>query len=101
MSDLLLETPRLTLRLMESSDLDDLLMIFGDAKVMASFDAEPFNREQMEYWLQRNLAPKEYYGYGLFSVVLKSNQTLIGDCGLEHMEMGGRISHRTWLRFPE
>jgi RimJ/RimL family protein N-acetyltransferase len=68
MSDLLIETPRLTMRLMELSDLDDLLKIFGDAKVMASFDTEPFNNKQMEYWVQRNLAHQDTYGYGLFSV---------------------------------
>ena len=88
-SNLPIETLRLTLRLMELSDLDDLLHIFGDPKVMASFDAEPFNREQMERWLQRNLAHQKTYGYGLFSVILKSDHTLIGDCGLEHMEIGG------------
>jgi RimJ/RimL family protein N-acetyltransferase len=31
-----LDTPRLRLRLMEATDLDDLLKIFGDPKVMAS-----------------------------------------------------------------
>lgn len=89
MSDPHIETPRLNLRLMELSDLDDLLKIFGDAKVMASFDAQPFNREQMKHWVQRNLDHQDTYGYGLFSVILKSNKTLIGDCGLEQMEMGG------------
>lgn len=46
MSDLQLETPRLCLRLMRSPDLDDLLKIFGDPKVMASLCRATFNREQ-------------------------------------------------------
>ena len=92
MSNPHLETPRLTLRLMEMSDLDDLLKIFGDAKVMASFNAEPFTREQMEHWVQRNLAHQETYGYGLFSVILKPNQVLIGDCGFEVMEIEGETA---------
>ena len=91
MSDLHIETPRLYLRLMELSDLDDLLKIFGDPKVMASFDTEPFNREQMGHWVQRNLAHQESYEYGLFSVMLKSKEMLIGDCGLERMEVGGEF----------
>ena len=89
MSDLQLETPRLTLRLMRSADLDDLLRIFGDPKVMASFGAAPFKRQQMESWLGRNIEHQNQHGYGLFSVLLKSNRLLIGDCGLEHMVVGG------------
>jgi len=84
-----LETPRLLLRLMQPSDLDNLLKIFGDTKVMDSFHEQPFTREQMQRWLQRNLAHQEEFGYGLFSVILKSENLLIGDCGLEHMDVEG------------
>ena len=89
MSGVQIETPRLYLRLMELSDLDDLLKIFGDPKVMASFNTVPFNREQMENWVQRNIEHQNAHGYGLFSVILKSEGILIGDCGLEHMELEG------------
>jgi ribosomal-protein-alanine N-acetyltransferase len=89
MSDLQLETPRLCLRLMRSSDLDDLLKIFGDPVVMASFGGATFNREQMERWMQRNIEHQNLRGYGLFSVILKSEELLIGDCGLEHMIVDG------------
>jgi len=90
--ELHLETPRLNLRMMKLSDLDDLLKIFGDPKVMASFNTNPFEREQMEGWVQRNLAHQEKHGYGLFSVILKSNDILIGNCGLEHMEVDGELA---------
>jgi len=53
--NLQLETKRLFLRPMLATDLDDLLLIFTDSKVMASFGIELFTREQMEHWLQRNL----------------------------------------------
>ena len=88
-TDLHLETPRLHLRLMRASDVDDLLFIFGDPKVMASFGMAAFDRDQMARWTQRNLDHQERYGYGLFSVVSKSDRLLIGDCGLEHMEVDG------------
>ena len=88
MNEPLLETPRLILRLMEPSDLDDLLTIFADPKVMLSFDAAPFTREQMKQWQARNLEHQQANGYGLFSVILKSEEILIGNCGLEHMELG-------------
>jgi len=89
MSALQLETPRLCLRLMQSSDIDDLLKIFGDPKVMASFGGVTFNREQMERWMRRNIEHQNLYGYGLFSVILKSAGLLIGDCGLEHIKVDG------------
>jgi RimJ/RimL family protein N-acetyltransferase len=88
-SDLQIDTTRLCLRLMQSSDLYDLLKIFGDVKVMASFGGDIFNREQMERWMQRNIEHQNLHGYGLFSVFLKSEGLLIGDCGLEHMEVDG------------
>lgn len=89
MSNLQLETQRLRLRLMQPSDLDNLLKIFADPKVMASFGGATFNREQMERWIQGNIEHQDRYGYGLFSVILKSEKLLIGDCGLEHMEIDG------------
>ncbi|MFO8036636.1 MAG: GNAT family N-acetyltransferase [Anaerolineales bacterium] len=89
MRDPRIETARLTLRLMEPADVDPLLKIFGDPKVMKAFDEEPFTPEQMKRWLDRNLQHQKEYGYGLFSVILKSEGVLIGDCGLEHMEVDG------------
>lgn len=87
-----LETARLLLRPMQSADFDGLFCIFTDPKVMAMFDSAPFNRQQMAGWLQRNLDHQAEHGYGLYSVILKANGTLIGDCGLEVMEDGGMLT---------
>ena len=84
-----LETKRLFLRPMLQTDLDALLLIFTDSKVMASFNHPPFTHEQMQRWLQRNLDHQQTFGYGLFSVILKETGELIGDCGLEQMEDQG------------
>jgi ribosomal-protein-alanine N-acetyltransferase len=84
-----LETERLVLRSMVADDLERLLGIFGDAAVMAAFDEEPFNREQVRRWLERNLDHQRRHGYGLFAVCLKDDGRLIGDCGLELMEVAG------------
>jgi ribosomal-protein-alanine N-acetyltransferase len=81
-----LETKRLLLRPMLPSDFDALLLIFIDPKVMDAFSHPPFTHEQMQRWLQRNLDHQNEYGYGLFSVILKENGELIGDCGLEQMD---------------
>jgi ribosomal-protein-alanine N-acetyltransferase len=80
----MIETDRLILRLMNEDDIDDMLKIFTDKNVMKSFDLQSFSRGQMKNWVDRNLNHQYKYGYGLFSVILKFNQELIGDCGLEH-----------------
>ncbi len=85
-----IDTPRLLLRPMVAADFDALLGIFGDPKVMAAFSEEPFTHEQMRYWLERNLRHQDEFGYGLFSVIRKADGLLIGDCGLEQMDVEGR-----------
>ncbi|MCA9981948.1 MAG: GNAT family N-acetyltransferase [Anaerolineales bacterium] len=84
-----METPRLLLRPMQATDLEDLLRIFSDPKVMAAFNSTPFDPQQMAQWLQRNLDHQTRHGYGLFSVILKANEELIGDCGLALMVVDG------------
>ena len=84
-----LETERLILRTMLETDFDALHLIFTDHNVMAAFQHDPFTREQMQGWLQRNLDHQQQYGYGLFSILLKQTGEFIGDCGLEQMESEG------------
>jgi ribosomal-protein-alanine N-acetyltransferase len=85
----MIETKRLVLRKMAREDLDDLLLIFTDPKVMASFGGGLFDREKMEKWVKHNLDHQDRYGYGIFSVILKENNELVGALGLHHMEVDG------------
>lgn len=84
-----IHTARLLLRPMRADDADGLLAVFGDPKVMDAFASAPFDRAQMRRWVQRNLDHQERHGYGLFTVILSANGSIIGDCGLEHLEVGG------------
>jgi RimJ/RimL family protein N-acetyltransferase len=86
----MIETNRLILRMMREENFADLLRIFTDKKVLKSFNLESFSQQQMQNWMDRNLNHQKKYGYGLYSVFLKSNQELIGDCGLEHTEFEGK-----------
>ncbi len=88
----MIETARLLLRPMRAEDVDDLLHIFADPKVMVSFGDILFDRQQMEQWVRRNLDHQGQYGYGLFSVILKANGLLIGNCGLENMDEGDIVA---------
>jgi len=85
----ILQTERLVLRPMVADDLEALECIFGEPTVMAAFGERPLSREQVQRWLSRNLAHQTEHGYGLFAVCLKSDSRLIGDCGLELMEVDG------------
>ena len=71
--DPLIETARPFLRPIRTDDVDDLLGICSDPRVMAPFGGVLFDRRQMERWVQRNLDHQARYCYGLFSVVLKAN----------------------------
>jgi len=76
---------------MAITDIDAMLRIFTDPSVVASFGIPPFERHQMKQWVQRNLSHQNEFGYGLFSVILKHNNLLIGDCGLEHRVIDGEM----------
>ena len=76
-----LETERLLLRDMAFSDMDELLHVFGDAENMR-FYPKLFDRERMQEWIEWNLRNYDQYGFGLWAVVLKQTNEVIGDCGL-------------------
>lgn len=86
----MLETERLSLRPMRAEDADALLAIFADPVAMAAFGGVLFERPQMDRWVRRNLDHQARYGYGLFSVVHKASGLLIGDCGIEQIELDGQ-----------
>jgi [ribosomal protein S5]-alanine N-acetyltransferase len=89
-----LETPRLVLREMRADDATALLKVFSDPRVMASFPGTmPFDAKRMEAWTGRNLRHQSEHGYGLFSVLHQTDGILIGDCGLERMEIGVELGY--------
>jgi RimJ/RimL family protein N-acetyltransferase len=85
----MIETDRLLLRPMREDDVEALLGVFGDPRVMAAFESQPFDLPRMERWVRRNLEHQEKYGYGLFTVILRETGQPIGDCGYEWMEFEG------------
>ncbi|HEY7463766.1 MAG TPA: GNAT family N-acetyltransferase [Candidatus Limnocylindria bacterium] len=87
MTDLL--TPRLRLRPMRAEDAQPLFALFGDASFMAAFDSPPFGMQQMDRWVARNLEHQRQHGYGLYTIELRETDEVIGDCGLEHMDLDG------------
>ena len=101
----ILETSRLYLREMSQSDYPALCKIMQDEETMYAYEGE-FSDEEVQEWIERqNLRYKEY-GFGLWAVVLKENDEMIGQCGLtmqpwkeqEVLEVGYLFQRMYWHR---
>ena len=75
------ETERLVLRPLTRRDVDALHAVLGDPETMTYYP-HPFSFEETEKWIEWSLGSYEQHGHGLFAVVLKETDELIGDCGL-------------------
>lgn len=103
MSDMILQTERLYLREMTQSDFPLLCKHLQDAEVMYAYE-HPFSDNEVQEWLERQLDHYKAYGFGLWAVILKDNDELIGQCGLtmqcceesEVLEVGYLFDKRYW-----
>lgn len=85
----ILETERLYLREMEQSDYASLCKIMQDEETMYAYNGTYSGSETQE-WLDRQLSRYEKYGFGLWAVVLKGTEEMIGQCGLTMQDWNGR-----------
>lgn len=85
---MILETKRLTMREMTPDDLDDLFEVFSDPETMR-FYLKPFDRQMTQTWIERNIQRYRLDGFGLWGLILKDSEKLIGDCGLVVQEVDG------------
>ena len=99
----IIETPRLLLREMTAADRPDLCMILQDKEVMYAYNG-PFSDEEVNGWLERQTGRYREWGYGLWAVVLKQTEEMIGQCGVtrqlwngeEMLEVGYLFRHSHW-----
>ncbi|MHB8542144.1 MAG: GNAT family N-acetyltransferase [Candidatus Acidiferrales bacterium] len=82
------ETERLVLRHMVAGDLDALLTVLGDAKTMKYYPSA-FQRDEVTRWIEWCVESYEENGYGLYAMVLKKTNAVIGDCGHARQEVDG------------
>ena len=80
---MMLETPRLILREMTQADYPALSAILQDPQVMYAYNGA-FSDAETREWLDRQLARYDEYGhrFGLWAVVLRETDDMIGQCGL-------------------
>lgn len=85
---MILETERLILREMSQVDFQDLCKILQDDDVMYAYEGA-FSNEEVQEWLDRQIERYKEYGFGLWAVILKETNELIGQCGLTMQDYNG------------
>lgn len=76
-----LETERLVLRKPELGDQDGYALIWGDPEVMRFLGGQPLPPERVPEAIERMLRQWDRHGLGLFSVLRKEDQRLVGRVG--------------------
>lgn len=86
---MILETDRLCFREMEQSDFAALCEILQDETVMYAYE-HAFTDEEVMDWLHRQRQRYQQYGFGLWAVILKENDQMIGQCGITMQDYQGK-----------
>jgi [ribosomal protein S5]-alanine N-acetyltransferase len=100
----IVETSRLTLRYITARDAEALMPILGDAEVMQYSIIGVHSKKQIKQFIEQRLISYLEYGFGLYAVVHKQNQELIGYCGFfiqsieqqKEVEVGYRLAKKYW-----
>jgi RimJ/RimL family protein N-acetyltransferase len=88
----IIETPRLFLRRFQASDVDHLHAVFGDLRVMRHLGAEAgslLSSEETLATIRKYESFWEKNGFGMFAVVHKEQQQLIGCSGFRFFRGSG------------
>lgn len=100
---MILETKRLYLREMNQADFTSLCRILKDEETMYAYEGA-FNDTEVQEWLDRQFMRYKKWGFGLWAVVLKETEEMIGQCGLtmqpwkdsEQLEIGYLFERSHW-----
>ncbi len=79
--DFYLDTPRLFLRELHAGDYPAVAAILGDIEVMYAWE-HAFSGEEIQAWLDKNIARYARDGFSFWAVVEKDSGRLAGVCGL-------------------
>lgn len=102
--DMILETPRLVIRRLSSSDVKSLKPILGDSEVMKYSLKGALNEEGIKEYIDKILSHYDRHGYGLWGIVQKGTDELIGIAGLIYQiledspftELAYRLARKHW-----
>lgn len=99
----ILETERLYLREMNQSDFGSLCRILQDEETMYAYEGA-FSDAEVQEWLDRQISRYQKWNFGLWAVILKETDEMIGQCGLtmqpwkaeEVLEIGYLFERKYW-----
>ena len=77
----ILETERLYLREIQQSDYTVLCKILQDKDVMYAYE-HAFDDIEVQEWLDKQIKRYHDFGFGLWAVILKETEEMIGQCGI-------------------
>ena len=100
---MILETERLYLREMNQSDFGSLCRILQDEETMYAYEGA-FSDAEVQEWLDRQISRYQKWNFGLWAVILKETDEMIGQCGLtmqpwkaeEVLEIGYLFERKYW-----
>lgn len=100
---MMLETKRLYMREMNQGDFDSLCRILQNKTVMSAYEGA-FSNGEVQEWLDRQIERYQKWGFGLWAVILKETDEMIGQCGLtmqpwkdeEVLEIGYLFQQKYW-----
>ena len=82
---IILETKRLILRELEQNDFNETCKLLQDPIVMYAYEG-PFNKKEVQEWLDKQFKRYQNEGVGLWGVIEKCNNELIGQCGITYQD---------------
>lgn len=80
-TNMILETERLYLREMNQDDFQSLCKILQDEETMYAYEGA-FSDAEVQEWLDRQMSRYQQWEFGLWAVILKETNEMIGQCGL-------------------
>lgn len=86
---MIIETERLYLRELQPSDFGSLSKIMQDDQTMYAYEGA-FNDQEVQGWLDKQIGNYHRDGFGLWAVVLKETDEMIGQCGLTWQDFAGQ-----------
>ena len=100
---MIVETERLYMREMEQTDYDSLCNILQDEDTMYAYEGA-FSDDEVREWLDRQISRYHQWNFGLWAVILKETDEMIGQCGLtmqpwketEVLEVGYLFNRLYW-----
>lgn len=100
---MILETERLYLREMNQSDFKSLCKILQDEETMYAYEGA-FRADEAQEWMDRQIFRYKKWNFGLWAVILKDTDEMIGQCGLtmqqwkeeEVLEIGYLLQRKYW-----